>query len=47
MKKTVQFYLDLLNKNINLDGIMFTDECRVSLNFYTNNLISLEPDIKK
>ena len=47
MKKRVQFCQNLLNKNINFDGIMFTDECKVSLSSYTNNWIRLEPDMKK
>ena len=45
--KRVKFCEDIINKKINYDNIMFTDECKVSMSSYTNDWIRLEPEMKK
>ena len=47
MKKRVQFCEEILKRKINYDNIMFTDECKVNLSFYTNDWIRLEPEMQK
>ena len=45
--KRVKFCRDILNKNINYDNVMFTDECKINLSSYTNERIRLEPSMKE
>ena len=45
--KRVKFCRDILNKNINYDNVMFTDECKINLSSYTNDWIRLEPSMKE
>ena len=47
MKKRIEFCQDMINKKINYDQIMFTDESKVTLSSYTNDWIRLEPEMKK
>ena len=47
MKKRIEFCEDMINKKINYEQIMFTDESKVTLSSYTNDWIRLEPEMKK
>ena len=42
-KKRVDYCNMIINRGINFDQIMFTDECIIDLSSYTNDLIRLDP----
>ena len=47
MKKREEFCKMILERNINFDQIMFTDECIIDLSSYTNDFIRLDPEAKE
>jgi len=47
MKKRVDFCQMILDRKINYDQIMFTDECIIDLSAYTNDSIRLDPEAKE
>ena len=47
MKKRIEFCQTILDKNINYDNVMFTDECKISLSPYTHDWIRLEPSMQE
>ena len=47
MNKRVEYCKMILNRGINFDQIMFTDECIIDLSSYTNDTIRLDPNMKK
>ena len=47
MKKREEFCQMILDRKINYDQIMFTDECIIDLSSYTNDSIRLTPEAKE
>ena len=47
MKKRVEYCNKILNRGINFDQMMFTDECIIDLSAYTNDSICLDPEIQR
>ena len=47
MNKRVEYCQMILNRGINYDQIMFTDECIIDLSSYTNDSIRLDPDTQQ
>ena len=47
MKKRLEYCQMILDRKINYDQIMFTDECIIDLSAYTNDSIRLDPTAKE
>lgn len=47
MQKRFSFCQQILDKKISYKEIMFTDECKIDLSPYTNDLIRLDPEDKE
>jgi hypothetical protein len=47
MEKRYEFCKMIIERKLNFDQILFTDECNIDLSPYTNDWSRLEPDIQK
>ena len=47
MEKKFQFFKMIIERNINYVQILFTDESKISMDYYTHDFIRLDPEEQK